>query len=105
MHTARVAMRRPQQAIREWAGLTARLEEVGVCIEVATLPRDIVGELDEEAGVLRIRTDAPLDDQLWLLQQAWNWLAIGPHAAPSGQVVPRLRLVIPPQRDSDELPA
>ncbi|HLU75598.1 MAG TPA: hypothetical protein VKZ82_25715 [Nonomuraea sp.] len=97
MLRALATTRHPQLALLGWAAIAYRLEATGVSIEMAGLPEDTLGELDEEAGVLRIRQGAPLDDQMWLMQQAWNWIAIGPHATPFARVVPRLRLVEPPR--------
>lgn len=101
MHSALASIRRPQLALIGWAHVASRLEHIGIRIVVERLPEETLGELDEQTGVLRIRHDAPLDDQMWLMQQAWNWIVFGPHASPHGRLVPHLRLVIPPQR-SDE---
>lgn len=102
-HTALATTRSPELAIFGWAALAYQLEAIGVHVQHEPMPGDTLGELDETTGVLRVRQDATLDDKTWLLQQVWNWVVIGPHAAPHARVVPRLRLIVPEPRS--ELPA
>jgi hypothetical protein len=93
----------PHHLLARIAGLTHGLSVLGISVQYTTdIPAEDVGELDEEARTLWIRADAPLEDRLWQLRQCWDFLAIGPHASPSAQLLPRLRLVIPPPRPADD---
>lgn len=85
----------------KWVELVQDLRALGVAVRYGSdVPDETVGEIDED-GTLWVRTGAPFEDQIWLMQQCWNYLAIGPHASPSAQVVPRLRLVLPEQRTDE----
>lgn len=101
MHPASVdAIRNPPQALVGWVILVQRLNDLGIRVVHVALPPHELGDLDTCAGVLRIRSDAEPDDQVWLLQQAWSALTIGPHACDGGKVQPLLYLV-PAQRTTE----
>jgi hypothetical protein len=105
MQTATIqAARLPQHLLLGWVHLAQRINAIGIDVTTCTSPDCDLAYLDEETGVLCIRADADPEDQFWVMQQAWNWLAIGPHASPYAKVQPALRLVLPQQR-TDELPA
>lgn len=95
----------PHHLLARIAGLTQGLSTLGISVQYTTDMSDQdVGELDELARTLWVHADAPLEDRLWTLRQCWDFLAIGAHASPSAQVLPRLRLVMPPPRPADDRP-
>lgn len=102
MHTAPVQVTQlPQNLLIGWVQVAQRLTELGINITHVPMPSTSLGELNEATSVLEVRDDADPEDQVWLLQQVWNWLAIGPHGSPFARVQPLLRLVLPEQRGDD----
>lgn len=71
--------------------------EWGVTIEHTELPHHHPGEFDGDTRTVRIRPDAPLEDQVWLLSGVWFLLTFGPHAAPHAHRQPHLQLVPAPR--------
>lgn len=94
-------VRDPQQAIEAWVQLVHRLAALGVGVQLTNRPMHPVGTWDSVTRMLLIRSDIELGDQVWALQQAWNYLAIGPDASPTARRVPLLSLV-PTQREASD---
>jgi hypothetical protein len=82
-----------------------RLHTLGIAVRYTDMPVEGVGDLDEDAGVLWVRAGADPDDQVWVMTEAWNFIAIGAHASPTAKIQPKLQLVPAPRAASDELPA
>lgn len=71
--------------------------EWGITVEHATLPPRDLGEFDPNTRTVRIRCDAPLEDQVWLLSDLWFILTFGPHATRTARRQSHLQLVPQPR--------
>lgn len=67
--------------------------EWGLTVEHGPLPHHDVGEFDPATRTVRIRHDAPLEDQVWFLSDVWFLLTFGPHATRAARRQPHLQLV------------
>lgn len=94
-------LRDPEQCFKGWVNLVRLLAtKYGVVIEFRKPAEPgVVGDWDSATRTLLVSPDATIAQQVWLFQQLWNYLAIGPHAAPTARRQPLLRLV-----GSDEPP-
>lgn len=98
MHSARsaVSAQLPAHLLAGLTGLTQALADLGIAVHYTSdIDVDDAGELDEETRVVWVNPEASHAEQVWLLQQVWNWRVIGPGACPAARVVPRLQLVLP----------
>lgn len=87
-------VRDPLQTLDGWSSVIRRLVDTyGVNVVFCELPPHQLGDWDSVSNRLLIRTDAYLCDQVWLLQQMWNYLAVGPHASAGARRQPVLSLV------------
>jgi hypothetical protein len=97
-------VRCPQQVLDAWVDLAKRLcDDHGVVLRLSPIPGGTVnlGDLNEATGTLLIREDAALSQQVWLMQQVWNFLTFGPHASPTARRKPLLSLVPSPREAPD----
>jgi hypothetical protein len=92
------SVRDPYECSIGFGELARRLARVGIGTRRAPLPAHEVADWDPDTHTLYLRVDATLDQQVWALQQFWNYNTIGTHAAPGARRVPHLHLV-PAQRD------
>ena len=84
------------QCLDAWVDITSRLaRSYGVRVHYHAMPVEDLGEWDPVTTTLDIRSDADLPQQVWILQELWRYLAIGPHASPAAVREPLLRLVAP----------
>lgn len=85
------------QCLDAWVDITSRLaRSYGVRVQYhTTMPDEDLGEWDPVTATFAIRADADLPQQVWILQELWRYLAIGPHASPTAIREPLLRLVTP----------
>jgi hypothetical protein len=75
-------------------------EEWAITVEHAALPACDLGEFDPATRTVRIRHDAPLEDQLTVISDVWWLLTFGPHATRSARRQPHLQLVPTPRTGS-----
>jgi hypothetical protein len=92
-------VRDPRECLIGFVDLVRRLADIGITTRTSPLPPHEVADWHSDTHTLHLRVDATLDQQIWVLQQFWNYTAIGAHAAPAARRVAHLRLV-PPQRDA-----
>jgi hypothetical protein len=91
-------LRDPSQCLELMAELARRLtDRLSVTIRYTDMPDEDLGEWHGPTRTLHIRAGARIEDQTWLLTQAWLLLTIGPEATPAARPQPLLRLV-PDQR-------
>lgn len=88
----------PLHCLEGWHSIATRLaNRYGVTIEFTTMPDHELGEWVSTNRTLYIRSNATLAAQTILLQQLWNYLALGPWAVPAATRRPIL-LAVPDQR-------
>jgi hypothetical protein len=92
----------PSQALDAWSALARRLAGYGVRIQFGTPPDGMVSDWNPVNNLLVIRAGADLDDQVWVLQNMFFYLAIGVHAAPMAVRKPILSLVPEQRQPLDE---
>jgi hypothetical protein len=94
-------LRDPQQCLAGFQAAQTRLvRDLHIAIDYVAYHGAELGEWDSITRTLRIRHGAELEDQLWLMQQLWMLLTVGPHAAHAAIRQPVLTIV-PAPREPD----
>lgn len=94
-------LQRAHHALIGWQHVAQRLAALGVRLQYAPMLPHELSDFDPTTGTLYIRETAALEDQIWAMQQAWNYIAIGPHASPTARRQPLLRVVPAPREAPD----
>ena len=94
-------VRDPSQTLDAWAALARRLADYGVRIRFGVTPPGMHSDWDSVTKLLILREGIDLVDQVWLLQQYFNFIAMGPRSAPLAVRKPILTLVPAPRGPMD----
>lgn len=81
------SVQHPKQALDGLAGALARLAQLDVEVRYTRSPTAAISRYDGRTRVLTVRSDTCLEDQVWVLSQAWFHVAIGPWASQARKVV------------------